>query len=796
MASKSYDLITKFKVDMGNFKSEMGNAEKTIGSTASGLGKLAGAAAVAFSATALVGFAKTAIETTAKLRAMDSQYAQVFKDETGVQMMDRLKQVSSDANIQIDRLTGTANKFGAQFKGAGIESASAMEMTEKATRLAADSAAFYDTSMETATGSLSSFLKGNFEAGDAIGVFTNATQMSKAATDKFGVSWQDLTEAQKQTLLLEKVDEVYKLNGAMGQAGRESKSWENITGNLKATWSRFLTVVGGPILAAVTPIIEGITKGIGFLQDRLGQMDFSFFDEFKNNLQFLKDGFQGIGDPEALEGISKIFYDVGKAVGTVRDLIVAAMPAIKETISGVFQGIQSVWETYGAPIFTALLESAKSIVQGFQDSWPTISGIIEGVFTRIQGVWETILLPAFTAIMNFITQTLKPTFDQVFPLIQDVVSTVFTEISGFWTNTLLPVFDAIIAFVRDTLGPIFAQSFPIIQAAVESAFSVIKSVWESVLKPAFQGVMDILNNSLMPAFEVAFPIIKDAVEMAFTKIKALWDGVLKPAFDAIKDILDNTVKPTFEKVFPAIQSAVDLAFTAIKAVWDGILKPAFEALTSFIEAILKPLFDTAFPAIQRTVEDAFKAVGTAVDTMKTVFDGIKGTIDNVVTWFNNLKRDVSAAIEAVRLAVDGAITKIKGLLDFEWKWPDIKMPVFDIVGSLNPLDWPSQGLPRLTVDWNAAGGIFTEPTIFATSAGLQGVGEAGPEAILPLKKLPGLLKPYFMQRGESVSDRAEVSTEQRPLEVVLKMGSQAYRAFVDGVSAEQEQEVELELMYS
>ena len=37
------------------------------------------------------------------------------------------------------------------------------------------------------------------------------------------------------------------------------------------------------------------------------------------------------------------------------------------------------------------------------------------------------------------------------------------------------------------------------------------------------------------------------------------------------------------------------------------------------------------------------------------------------------------------------------------------------------------------IKWNAKGGIFTKPTIFATpNAGLQGVGEAGAEAIIPL----------------------------------------------------------------
>lgn len=42
-------------------------------------------------------------------------------------------------------------------------------------------------------------------------------------------------------------------------------------------------------------------------------------------------------------------------------------------------------------------------------------------------------------------------------------------------------------------------------------------------------------------------------------------------------------------------------------------------------------------------------------------------------------------------------------------------------------------MPKFDVDWRAKGGIFTKPTIFGESNGkLQGAGEAGTEAVLPL----------------------------------------------------------------
>ena len=72
-----------------------------------------------------------------------------------------------------------------------------------------------------------------------------------------------------------------------------------------------------------------------------------------------------------------------------------------------------------------------------------------------------------------------------------------------------------------------------------------------------------------------------------------------------------------------------------------------------------------------------------------------------------------------------AIEKIKGFFDFDWKLPDIKLPHFSVSGefSLNP---PS--IPHFDVDWYKTGGVFDAPSVI-------GVGEAGPEAVLPLETL-------------------------------------------------------------
>ena len=74
--------------------------------------------------------------------------------------------VAKSSGIMETRLQGVGTSIYAFAKTSGMDSASAMSMMKDALQATADSAAYYDRSLEETAESLKSFLKGNY-ANDA-----------------------------------------------------------------------------------------------------------------------------------------------------------------------------------------------------------------------------------------------------------------------------------------------------------------------------------------------------------------------------------------------------------------------------------------------------------------------------------------------------------------------------------------------------------------------------------------------------------------------------------------------------
>lgn len=167
--------------------------------------KLLGAIGIGLSIAGISGLA----EAAADAEALRSQFSQVF-GELEDEAASKLEAIEADTGVLVNRMKGSFTQIAAFSKTAGVEQADALDIANRSMIAVADSAAFYDRSIEDMTNSLQSFLKGNFENDAALGLSCTETTRNTAANNLYKKSFKDLSEAEKQFTLLSMVEDANK----------------------------------------------------------------------------------------------------------------------------------------------------------------------------------------------------------------------------------------------------------------------------------------------------------------------------------------------------------------------------------------------------------------------------------------------------------------------------------------------------------------------------------------------------------------------------------------------------------
>ncbi|HBI2046390.1 TPA: phage tail protein [Enterococcus faecalis] len=667
-----FKLFGTIGVDNGEANKALDETESKGQSTTSKLvgffKKAALAIGAAFAVEKIINFGKLGVEAAASAQALNAQFTQVFgKLEPLAQRT--VESMGKKMNILPNRIKPTFSRITSMFKGLGLDTEAAMKKSEQATTLAADAAAFYDVSLEDASGSLTSFLKGNYEAGEAIGIFANDTQMAQFAISQGVVGstkdWQNLDEATKQATRLDYANNMLKQAGAVGQAAREADGYENVMGNLKQAWQDFLAKIGTPILGTVVSIIQSITKSLSGLGDKVAAV----IPDFGGFQKSAMDAFNSIQNSGFVMNLQWAFKWISDAIKNVAQVVQKEMPEIKgifedtgSQVSMIFTklaGVFSTWSITFADIFTAVVPKAIEI---FKSAFKTINTVVLPAIEKIVEVlWDI-----SGAVSEVIVNDVIPAFDKFTNTISKN-KTLFNSLK----SVVVGVGAAFITYKGIMKGIKIAQeAYNTVMFASKLATKGLDAATIALGKAQGSSTLAFkLNVAAVKAAAVAqriynaalnanpFVLIISAVVALVAAVIYLWktnDKFRKVVIDAW-----NAVKETALKVFKSVADFV-------KQTWDSIVKTA----SGLKDSLVKTWND-----ITAKVSEIWKKF---TDAGKKTFDGFKKTVENVFNGVKNFLQTVWNVIYAVVGAIIvNTINIWKGIFDgfkayFQYLWDLIK----------------------------------------------------------------------------------------------------------------------------
>lgn len=554
-----------------------GKAKKSSGKIAGFFKKAAAVIGGLFVAKKLIDFGALTVQAAAGAKAMRAQFEQVFQ-ELQPEAQKAIDKLAEEFGMVPNRLKPSMSKMTSMFKGLGLDTEDAMEQATKAVTLSADAAAFYDVAYEQANGSLTSFIKGNYEAGESIGIFANDTQMATYAIKEGVVSstgeWQKLDEATKQATRLEYAQNMQEMAGATGQAARESDSYENQMGNLKQAWQDFLAIIGGPILA---PVVAGLTKVSEWLviagekvqiaQQWFGtfveqikqtqawqtiqeaiQLVINKFQDFINNFDTIKQNITNSAIWETLKGYLQALVDfytgifsgegnLGENFVRMFNLIKEiAMPILQDAISfakDIISQLTAFWNQNGDQIISAVKNLATFVVNTFQFFLPVIRYLVESVWGNIKGVIQgalDIIMGALKIFSGIFTGDWSTMWAGVKQLLKGAVEFAW----NLWNLIMMgKLLGGIKSFTKNGIASL-KNFFKNIVSGAKSGLSSFSNAWTM----AKNAVLKIINGMKSGATK-SVNLLKSTVTRVFNSIKSAITNPITTAKNVVKTMIDK-----------------------------------------------------------------------------------------------------------------------------------------------------------------------------------------------------------------------------------------------------------------
>ena len=430
-----------------------------------------------------------------------------------------------------------------------------------------------------------------------------------------------------------------------------------------------------------------------------------------------------------------------------RNLVIRVWEAIKtafgtaiNAIKGFFTGLVDKISEALSSAWNTITSAFNAVVEFFQGVWDTVSGVFNTVVEGFKNVWSRVV-EIFNDIIDAVSsawETVKNAVQVAIMLIGEILSAAFQIITlpfrFIWENCKEYVFAAW-EWIKEKVS-----------AALDAISNTITTIWNAIvsfLTPILEGIKNTFNN-IWNAIKNTVTTVVNAIKTTITTVWNAIKSVITTVLNAIKTTVTNiwnNIKTTVTNTVNNVKNTVTNVFNAIKST-----------ITSILNGI-KSVFSSVWNSIKSTVTTVINGIKSGISSG---LNAAKGTVTSVL---NGIKSTFTNVFNGIKSFLNPVISWLKGIFNFSWSLPKIKLPHFSISGSfsLNP---PS--IPHFSVSWYKKamedGMIMNSPTIFGfdkKSNQFLGGGEAGSETVVGTDNLMGMIQTAVTQQNEALIERFE-----------------------------------------
>lgn len=306
------------------------------------------------------------------------------------------------------------------------------------------------------------------------------------------------------------------------------------------------------------------------------------------------------------------------------------------------------------------------------------------------------------------------------------ISEGFAVLGGALAIPLAPA-AAVVAAISAIAAAIYAAwtTSETFRAAVMSGVDAISSKVQEIcafLAPYVQAFLDQIVSTVQVAMDTLGPMIGAVLTVIVSTVVPILTSIV----DTVAQVL-AVILATVTNVMAAVSTVIQGAWTLIQGIFQTVLGAILAVTTgdfTMLQQGVTSIMQGTMVAINGVMQAILSIVSGAWNAVKAVFIGVCNAVSGAISGaFNGIKSVIDSTMNGAKSTVSGALGAISGFFaGLHLQFPHINLPHFSISGDFSLVP-PS--VPSISVSWYRTGAI-------AMGASVVGIGEAGPEAVVPL----------------------------------------------------------------